>query len=48
MEYSRRGIRHGDTLSALLFIIHPEPFAQKIRDAKNLKGIKMANGEFNF
>ena len=34
-----RGIRQGDSLSALLYIIQLEPLAEKIRQANDIKGI---------
>ena len=36
-----RGIRQGDSLSALLYIIQLEPLAEKIRMDNNIKGIKI-------
>ena len=36
-----RGIRQGDMLSALLYIIQMEPLAEKIRQNKSIKGIKV-------
>ena len=38
-----RGIRQGDALSALLFIIQAEPLAEAIRSSCNFKGISMNN-----
>ena len=35
----RRGIRQGDAMSALLFIIQAEPLAEAIRSSCNIKGI---------
>ena len=35
----KRGVRQGDSLSALLFIIQAEPLAETIRDAPNIQGI---------
>ena len=42
-----RGIRQGDSLSALLYIIQAEPMAQTIRDSHNMEGIwtKTMEGE---
>ena len=36
-----RGIRQGDSLSALLYIIQIEPLAEKIRQERSLEGIKV-------
>ena len=36
-----RGIRQGDSLSALLYIIQLEPLAEKIRKSNDIKGIKI-------
>ena len=43
-----RGIRQGDSLSALLYIIKAEPMAQAIRDSHNMEGIwtKTMEGEW--
>ena len=35
----QRGVRQGDPLSALVFIIQAKPFAETIRDAPNIQGI---------
>ena len=40
-----RGIRQGDALSALLYIIQAEPLAEKIRRNKDIKGIKVESYE---
>ena len=36
-----RGIRQGDSLSALLYIIQLEPLAEKIRHSNAIEGIKL-------
>ena len=36
-----RGIRQGDSLSALLYIIQLEPLAEKIRQSNQIEGIKL-------
>ena len=43
-----RGIRQGDSLSALLYIFQAEPTAQAIRDSHNMEGIwtKTMEGEW--
>ena len=43
-----RGIRQGDSLSALLYIIQAEPMAQAIRDSDSMEGIhtKSMEGEW--
>ena len=35
----KRGVRQGDSLSALLFIIQAEPLAETVRDSPNIEGI---------
>ena len=40
-----RGIRQGDSLSALLFIIQTEPLAQLIRNDDNIEGLTIINNE---
>ena len=40
-----RGIRQGDSLSALLFIIQTEPLAQLIRNDDNIEGLTIINDE---
>ena len=42
-----RGIRQGDSLSALLYIIQIEPLAEKIRKARSLEGIKVKLSNMN-
>ena len=37
-----RGIRQGDSLSALLYIIQSEPLAECIRQSKLIRGIDVA------
>lgn len=39
----KRGIRQGDSLSALLYIIQSEPFAENIRKNTDLQGIVLKN-----
>ena len=39
-----RGIRQGDALSALLFVVQAEPFAQLIRTDTKIQGFKIDNG----
>ena len=39
-----RGIRHGDAMSALLYIIQAEPLAEAIRQSNSIKGIDITNG----
>ena len=36
-----RGIRQGDAMTALLFIIQAEPLAEAIRSSCNIKGISI-------
>ena len=40
-----RGIRQGDSLSALLFIIQTEPLVQLIRNDDNIEGLTIINNE---
>ena len=42
-----RGIRQGDSLSALLYIIQLEPLAQKIRKSTSFDGIKIKLNQMN-
>ena len=42
-----RGIRQGDSLSGLLYIIQLEPLAQKIRKDSSVKGIKLKLNNLN-
>ena len=42
-----RGIRQGDSLSALLYIIQLEPLAQKLRETNKIKGIKIKLDNMN-
>ncbi len=44
----KRGIRQGDSLSALLYIIQAEPLAEFIRKNEDLKGIDMTCGNTMF
>ena len=36
-----RGIRQGDSLSALLYIIQFEPLMSKIRNSSNIEGVTL-------
>ena len=38
-----RGIRQGDAMSALLYIIQTEPLAQKLRTSTDIEGVKIGN-----
>ena len=42
-----RGIRQGDAISALLYIIQAEPLAEAIRESHSMKGIDITNGTVN-
>ena len=42
-----RGIRQGDALSALLFVIQAEPLAQLIRTDENIHGFKINDDDMN-
>ena len=42
-----RGIRQGDSLSALLYVIQAEPLAQYIRNSNSIKGISIIDHEEN-
>ena len=42
-----RGIRQGDAMSALLYIIQAEPLAEAIRQSHSIKGIDITNGTVN-
>ena len=42
-----RGIRQGDAMSALLYIIQAEPLAEAIRQSHSIKGIDITNGIIN-
>ena len=42
-----RGIRQGDAMSALLYIIQAEPLAEAIRQSHSIKGIDITNGTIN-
>ena len=42
-----RGIRQGDAMLALLYIIQAEPLAEAIRQNNSIKGIDITNGAVN-
>ena len=42
-----RGIRQGDAMSALLYIMQAEPLAEAIRQSHSIKGIDITNGTIN-
>ena len=37
-----RGLRQGDTLSFLLFLIVTEPFSEKLRQTTDIKGLQLS------
>ena len=41
-----RGVRQGDCLSPLIFVLCMEPFAESIRKNKNITGITVGGGEY--